>query len=94
LTDQDFLLYFEFMELSRQNVGPEALASFASQNNLDPEALASLAARIDYGRLIIENPSLADSLVDAYGPAVNPTDKERVLFDKYAEQIQRLHASN
>ena len=94
LTDQDFLLYFQFMELSRHSVDSEALASFASQNNLAPGALSTLAARIDYGRLIIENPAIAESLVAAHGPAVNPSDQERLLFDKYAEDIRRIRSAN
>jgi hypothetical protein len=87
LTDNDFLLYFQYMELSRLNVGQEAMASFAQQNDLEPAALAALAARIEYGRLIIENPTLAESLAATHGPAVNPSDQERILFDKYAEEL-------
>jgi hypothetical protein len=94
LTDQDFLLYFQYIELNRQNVAPEALASFAAQNGLDPAALASLADRINYGRLIIENPALAGDLVATYGPAIAPTDQERLLFERYSADLNRLQNNN
>ena len=90
LTDHDFLLYFQYMELIRQQVDAEALASFARQNNLTPEALNSLVNRVNLGRLIIENPGMAESMVATYGPIINPTDQERALFEKYADDISRL----
>jgi hypothetical protein len=92
LTDNDFLLYFQFMELNRQDVDEAALGSFARQNGVEPEALASLANRVNIGQLIIENPGMAESMVATYGPAVNPSDRERALFQKYADQIRRYRS--
>ena len=92
LTDNDFLLYFQYMELARQNADEEALVNFARHNQLEPEDLPSLASRISYGLLVFENPDLAESMVAAHGPAVNPTDGEKVLFQKYSEDIRRYQS--
>jgi hypothetical protein len=92
LTDNDFLLYFQYMELARQNADEEAMVHFASHNQLAPGDLPSLALRISSGMLIIENPDLAGPMVAAHGPAINPTDGEKVLFQKYSEDIRRYQS--
>lgn len=89
LTDGDFQLYFQFMELTRQNIDHDVLVSFAKRHNVSTSDLNSLTARINYGQLIIENPSLANGLEATYGPAINPSAQERALFTKYSADILR-----
>jgi hypothetical protein len=89
LTDSDFFLYFQYMELSRQNIGKDALDSFASRNKVSAVDLDSLSVRIKYGQLIIDNPLLARSLEATYGPAIVPNADERELFGKYSAELKR-----
>ncbi|MDR2456262.1 MAG: hypothetical protein LBE49_06695 [Deltaproteobacteria bacterium] len=94
LTDRDFLLYFQFMELSKHDVDDEAIGNFASRNGCSKSDLDSLSVRITYGQLIIDNPSLAPGLEAVYGPGITPSVQERALFSKYSADIQRYQAGN
>jgi hypothetical protein len=88
LTDSDFHLYFQYMELLRQKPDKETMQAFIDAHQVDARIFISLATRINFGKIILDDPSVTERLVSAYGNIIVPKGDEIALFKKYDETIK------